>query len=86
MIAAGTDGGTGAAAGVDAGLDGAALAGAAGVGAEADVGGFDAASAQAHPAPPAASTAVTNVISQIKLARLVMRRSIPCPGAPRALE
>jgi hypothetical protein len=95
MIATGTEGGTNAAAGADTGFAAVPLAGAgvavAGadtvvVGVDAAVVGVDAASVHAHPAAPTASTPAIDNVSQIILARLVMRRSIPGPRPRRALE
>jgi hypothetical protein len=88
MIATGTEGGTNAAAGADTGFAAVPLAGAgvAVAGADTAVVGVDAASVQAHPAAPTASTPAIDNVSQIILARLVMRRSIPGPRPRRALE
>jgi hypothetical protein len=79
MIAGGTEGGACAATAGDAALEATPAPGGAGA-------AVDAAPVLAHPAAPAASTPATNVPSQIILARHVMRRSIPVPGARRALE
>jgi hypothetical protein len=82
MIAGGTEGGASAATAGDAGLEATPLAG----GADPAGASIEAAPVLAQPAAPAISTPATNIISQIPLARLVMRRSIPVLGARRALE